>query len=75
MDRLLDSSLKMFENLKAVNKLVALQMTEIETRVTQSEAIFVDEFHLLLKNRKEFNSLQKKVGYKSQTLESTILPV
>jgi hypothetical protein len=41
----------MFEHMKRINKLVSKKVMEIESAVTKSETIFVDEINKLIKNK------------------------
>jgi len=53
LDILNDKANDMFEQMKAINKLVNKKILDIEGAVTKSEAIFVDEINTLIKNKGE----------------------
>lgn len=50
----------MFQQMKRINKLVSKKVMEIESAVTKSETIFVDEINKLIKNKTEQKKLNKK---------------
>ena len=54
----------MFEHMKRINKLVSKKVMEIESAVTKSETIFVDEINKLIKNKQELSKIDKKTYIK-----------
>jgi len=50
----------MFEHMKQINKLVNKKIMEIESAITRSEAIFVDEIKTLIKNKQDIAKYEKK---------------
>ena len=50
----------MFENMKQINKLVNKKIMEIESAITRSESIFVEEIKTLIKNKQDIAKYEKK---------------
>jgi len=50
----------MFEHMKRINKLVSKKVMEIESAVTKSETIFVDEINKLIKTKQDLSKIDKK---------------
>jgi len=46
--------------MKQINKLVNKKIMEIESAITRSEAIFVDEIKTLIKNKQDIAKYEKK---------------
>ena len=51
LEKLNEKANTMFEHMKRINKLVSKKVMEIESAVTKSETIFVDEINKLIKNK------------------------
>ena len=60
MDVLNEKANTMFEHMKQINKLVNKKIMDIESAVTKSEAIFVDEINTLIKNKTELSKIERK---------------
>lgn len=60
LDVLNEKANTMFEHMKQINKLVNKKIMDIESAVTKSEAIFVDEINLLIKNKTELSKIERK---------------
>ena len=64
LEKLNEKANTMFEHMKRINKLVSKKVMEIESAVTKSETIFVDEINKLIKNKQELNKIDKKTYIK-----------
>ena len=64
----------MFEHMKRINKLVSKKVMDIESAVTKSETIFVDEINKLIKNKQELSKIEKKSYIKSFKKHSSLMP-
>ena len=51
LEHLNEKANTMFEHMKRINKLVSKKVMDIESAVTKSETIFVDEINKLIKNK------------------------
>lgn len=51
----------MFEHMRQINKLVNKKINDIESAVTKSEAIFVENINLLIKNKAEISKQERKL--------------
>ena len=51
LDDLNERASSLFEHMKQINKLVNKKVMDMESAVTKSEAIFVDEINTLIKNK------------------------
>ena len=60
LEKLNEKANTMFEHMKRINKLVSKKVMEIESAVTKSETIFVDEINKLIKNKQELTKIDKK---------------
>lgn len=60
LDVLNEKANTMFEHMKQINKLVNKKIMDIESAVTKSEAIFVDEINTLIKNKTELSKIERK---------------
>jgi len=60
LEKLNEKANTMFEHMKRINKLVSKKVLEIESAVTKSETIFVDEINKLIKNKQELTKMDKK---------------
>ena len=63
----------MFEHMKRINKLVSKKVMDIESAVTKSETIFVDEINKLIKNKTELSKIDKKSYIKKYKNHSELL--
>lgn len=60
LDDLNERASCLFEHMKQINKLVNKKVMDMESAVTKSEAIFVDEINTLIKNKGEIAKLDRK---------------
>ena len=60
LEKLNEKANTMFEHMKRINKLVSKKVMEIESAVTKSETIFVDEINKLIKSKQELSKIDKK---------------
>jgi replication-associated recombination protein RarA len=64
----------MFEHMKRINKLVSKKVMDIESAVTKSETIFVDEINRLIKNKQELSKIERKSYIKVNKKHAQVLP-
>ena len=59
LDVLNEKANTMFDQMKKINRLVSKKILDIENAVTKSEAIFVDEINVLIKNKGELQKIER----------------
>ena len=60
LDVLNEKANVMFDQMKAINKLVNNKIQDIECAVTKSEGIFVDEINTLIRSKAELSKIERK---------------
>lgn len=63
----------MYQLLKEINGIVAEKMGKIENNVMRSQTYFTDEINLMLKNKIELESIQKKTEYRKRVVDDMLL--
>jgi len=72
LDVLNEKANTMFEHMKQINKLVNKKIMDIESAVTKSEAIFVEEINTLIKNKTELSKIERKTFVHKGTWKNNI---